>query len=386
MEAKESESESRDKKDGNENEHKRPGLNEQLTSHSGVDTDNVDPSLKNPPTEYFPEAHPESNEDSRYKETETVAKKVSPPLEGHDGRVPYSESGESVRQEAAADKAHKAQSTRQKGDKRTLLLVEDNLINQKVLRRQLQSRGFEVFVANNGQEAIDAVAKRGQTAAEDPHNRSYFDCILMDQEMPIKDGNQATSEIRQLQDEGKAGYSKILGVSANVREAQRDSMREAGMDDLISKPFKVDALVKKIDELTIGGKDGNGEVGKLTDDANRIENGEGLKNGEFLMKGEQETKDKRKQEQVAGEKEAENPGGERQERREEKQTEAREEKGAVGDKKKGENAKHDKPTSKSDTKQSKDSQSKEKSGKNQRSPQNSDETEEKTKKGLEQKG
>jgi signal transduction histidine kinase/CheY-like chemotaxis protein len=386
IEVKESESEGKDKKAENKNEQKRPPLHEQLTSHSGVDADNVDPSLKNPPTEYFSESHPESSEDHRYRETEKVADQVSPPLEGHDGRIPYSESGESVRQEAAADKAHKAQSTQQKGDKRTLLLVEDNLINQKVLRRQLQTRGFEVFVANNGQEAINAVAKRGETGAEDLHNRNYFDCILMDQEMPIKDGNQATSEIRQLQDEGKAGYSKILGVSANVREAQRNSMRDAGMDDLISKPFKVDALVKKIDELTIGGKDGNGENGKLADEAKQIDNGKRPKNGEPLMKGERETRDKREQEQVDSEREAENPGDKRRAWREEKQTDAREENGAVDDTEMGEDAKHDQPNSKRGTTQSKGSQSKEKSGKNQRSPQNSDETEEKTKKGLEQKG
>lgn len=383
VKAKESESEGKDKKTENKNEQKRPVLHEQLTSHSGVDADNVDPSLKNPPTEYFPESHPESNEDHRYKETEEIAKQVSPALEGHDGRAPYSESGESVRQEAAADKAHKAQSTQQKGDKRTLLLVEDNLINQKVLRRQLQTRGFEVFIANNGQEAIDAVAKRGETASEDLHNRNYFDCILMDQEMPIKDGNQATSEIRQLQEEGKAGYSKILGVSANVREAQRNSMREAGMDDLISKPFKVDALVKKIDELTIGGKNGNGEGGKLAVEAKQIDNSKGPKNGESLMKGEQDTKDKRKQVQVDGERGTENPGDKRQERREEKHTGAREETGAVGDIKMGEDAKHDQPNSRRDTTQSKGSHSKEKFGKNQRIPQNFDETEEKTKKGLE---
>lgn len=388
MEAKESESEGRDRKTENKNDQKRPGLNKQLTSHSGVDTDDVDPSLKNPPTEYFPESHPESNEDQRYKESKEVADQVSPPVEGHDG-LPYSETGESVRQEAAADKAHKAQSTQQKGDKRTLLLVEDNLINQKVLRRQLQTRGFEVFVANNGQEAIDAVAKRSQTAAEDLHNRNYFDCILMDQEMPIKDGNQATFEIRQLQDEGKAGYSKILGVSANVREAQRISMREAGMDDLISKPFKVDALVKKIDELTIGGKDGYGENGKLADEAKQIDTGKQLENG--LMKGEQETRDKKKQDQVDGETIPNNPDDKRQVNREKKQTEVRDEDGAVGDITMGENAKQDQPNSNSNTKQSKDSQnkggqSKEKSGKNQRSPQNSDGTKETTEKGLEQKG
>jgi CheY-like chemotaxis protein len=315
LEAKESVSESESKKDDATEDGKRPGL-DTLTSHSGVDTDNVDPSLKDPPTEYFPEAHPESNEDQRYKETESVAKQVTPPTEGHSGRIPFSESGESERQEAAADKAHKAQSSQHWENKRTLLLVEDNLINQKVLRRQLQSRGFEVFIANNGQEAIDAVAERGKTAAEDQHNRDYFDCILMDQEMPIKDGNQATTEIRQLQDEGKAGYSKILGVSANVREAQQKSMRDAGMDDLISKPFKVDDLVKKIDGLTVGGKDGKGERGKLASEAKEAEEGVGLTKGEK----ESQQKEKQREEDVPGDEQQE-----QQERREDKQTEAREE-------------------------------------------------------------
>ncbi|KAF1933410.1 two component histidine kinase 1 [Didymella exigua CBS 183.55] len=387
MEAKENDSASKAKKDESKNEHKRSGLDEQLTSHA----DDIE-SLNNPPTEYFPEAHPESNEDSRYKETKTIAHQINPPVEGHDDAIPYSESGESVRQGAAADKAHKAHSAQQKDDKRTLLLVEDNLINQKVLRRQLQSRGFEVFVANNGQEAIDAVAKRGQTAAEDLNNRNYFDCILMDQEMPIKDGNQATSEIRQLQNEGKAGFSKILGVSANVREAQRDSMREAGMDDLISKPFKVDALVDKIDELTISSKDVNGEGGKLSNEAKRTPSGEQLKNGEPLVKGEKETKEKKreqtsgrmidgeKKEEMFGKKQGENVGKE--------QDGAREQKGLVGEPKAWGNAKYDQANSisKPEAKHSKNSQSKEKSGTNQRSPQISDAMEEKTRKGLEQKG
>ena len=280
------------RKDAKENE--KDGVNNdrrpkpsQLTSHTGVDIDNVDPSLKDPPTGYFSESHPESTEDSRYYETESVANQITPPVEGDQNeRIPYSESGETERQEATAVKTHKAQETQRSEDKRTLLLVEDNLINQKVLRRQLQARGFEVFVANNGQEAIDAVDKRGRTVVEDQHNRNYFDCILMDQEMPIKDGNQATVEIRRLQDEGKAGYSKILGVSANVREAQRNSMREAGMDDLISKPFKVDDLVEKINALTFGGNDGKGEDGKLAKEAeNRGEDTD-------LMEGEKESREK----------------------------------------------------------------------------------------------
>lgn len=235
---------------------KRPEL-QPIASHSGVDAEqveksqDVDPSLENPPTAYFPESHPDSHEDDRYRETAKVAEGILQQKPELEKKLPNLRRGETSRQADDAKYVSRSQSDQRSEDKQTLLLVEDNLINQKVLRRQLQSRGFEVFTANNGQEAIDAVAERGKISNDDPHNRNFFDCILMDQEMPIKDGNAATQEIRQLQEEGKAGYSHILGVSANVREAQTNSMREAGMDDVISKPFKVDDLVKKVKNLVL---------------------------------------------------------------------------------------------------------------------------------------
>jgi CheY-like chemotaxis protein len=226
-----------------------------LTSHNGVDLDAVDDCLRNPPTEHMPESHPESFEDQRYKETEEIAKNVQPErsavTESIEEDLPKLDHGETERQEGVASDTSRSQSNQRADEKQTLLLVEDNLINQKVLRRQLQTRGFEVFVANNGQEAIDAVAQRGKVPVDDPNDRNYFDIILMDQEMPIKDGNQATQEIRQLQEQGKAGYSHIIGVSANVREAQTQSMRDAGMDDIISKPFKVEDLVKRIKSIIL---------------------------------------------------------------------------------------------------------------------------------------
>jgi len=228
-----------------------------IASHHGVDTDDMENSLKDPPVEDRPEAHPESNEDARYKETEKATEDIKTIKPNMEKKLPDLRRGETSRQEDDALEVTRSQSDKRSEATHTLLLVEDNLINQKVLRRQLQSRGFQVFTANNGQEAIDAVTERGQRADNGPDDRNYFDCILMDQEMPIKDGNAATKEIRQLQDEGKAGYSHILGVSANVREAQTSSMREAGMDDVISKPFKVDDLVKKVRSLVLDGGGGS---------------------------------------------------------------------------------------------------------------------------------
>jgi len=67
--------------------------------------------------------------------------------------------------------------------------------------------------------------------------------------MPYLTGNQATRKIRQLEVDGKVGRMSILGVSANVREEQKAEMIEAGMDDVITKPFKVDDLVAKIKGL-----------------------------------------------------------------------------------------------------------------------------------------
>jgi CheY-like chemotaxis protein len=229
-----------------------------LSSHHGVDTEEMEPSLKNPPVEERPESHPESSEDQRYKETALATKGVKSEKPHMERKLPDLRRGETSRQEEGAQEISRSQSDPRTEESHTLLLVEDNLINQKVLRRQLQSRGFQVFTANNGQEAIDAVAERGRQAENGPDDRNYFDVILMDQEMPIKDGNAATQEIRQLQEEGKAGYSHILGVSANVREAQTNSMRDAGMDDVISKPFKVDDLVRKVRALVL---DNGGSAG-----------------------------------------------------------------------------------------------------------------------------
>ncbi|KAF1971759.1 putative histidine kinase HHK12p [Bimuria novae-zelandiae CBS 107.79] len=245
-----------------ENEQGTTGRHNKDDGSPGVNSEDqgMHETLRNPPTEYHPEKHLESSHDERYHETANIADNVeerrSSLTEGIEESLPDLERGETKRQEKHSENLSKSASREPSDSRSTLLLVEDNLINQKVLRRQLQGKGFEVFVANNGQEAIDAVAERGQLPPDQGVDRNYFDCILMDQEMPIKDGNTATVEIRDLQDAGKAGRSPILGVSANVRQAQTKSMIDAGMDAVISKPFKVEELVSKIRSLLPKSADG----------------------------------------------------------------------------------------------------------------------------------
>ncbi|KAE8349186.1 hypothetical protein BDV28DRAFT_160703 [Aspergillus coremiiformis] len=122
------------------------------------------------------------------------------------------------------------------GQERRILVVEDNLINQRIVARKLDSLGFRVTAVSNGREALDAVQQRP------------FDCILMDQALPVMDGNSATRAVRDLEKRGMA-HVPVLGVTANVQVEQRAAMMEAGMDAIIHKPYKMQELCDKICQL-----------------------------------------------------------------------------------------------------------------------------------------
>ncbi|OYT71195.1 MAG: hypothetical protein CFK52_08705 [Chloracidobacterium sp. CP2_5A] len=111
-----------------------------------------------------------------------------------------------------------------------VLLVEDNVVNQKVAQRMLESLGYGVVVAGNGREAL-ALAQ-----AKPP------DVILMDCQLPEMDGYTATARIREQERSADHRRVPIVALTANALPGERERCLAAGMDDYLAKPFKLDDL------------------------------------------------------------------------------------------------------------------------------------------------
>lgn len=124
-----------------------------------------------------------------------------------------------------------------------ILIVEDNLVNQRVLSKQLQKAGCTVYTADNGLLALDLLAT---TSFQTPAGRP-LSIILMDLEMPEMDGLTAVGRIRDMEREGRiTGHVPVIAVTANVRDEQTRAAIEGGMDDVVAKPFRVPDLLEKI--------------------------------------------------------------------------------------------------------------------------------------------
>ncbi len=113
-----------------------------------------------------------------------------------------------------------------------ILLAEDNDLNLQLMTFMFQQLGFQFEVAKNGAEVLDKVKQQ------------QFDVILMDVQMPVMNGLEATREIRKM--EG-TDQMIIIGLSANVFEEDQKKAIESGMNDYLTKPIRLAALADKLE-------------------------------------------------------------------------------------------------------------------------------------------
>ncbi|MCZ6599109.1 MAG: ATP-binding protein [Planctomycetota bacterium] len=115
-----------------------------------------------------------------------------------------------------------------------VLVAEDNVVNQRITTKFLEKLGAVWEVAENGEQAVDAVG------------RKKFDLVLMDIQMPVKDGLEATREIRAAEEE-IGGHVRIVAVTASVLEEDRRLYEKTGFDDHLPKPLRFEELKEYVE-------------------------------------------------------------------------------------------------------------------------------------------
>jgi CheY-like chemotaxis protein len=116
-----------------------------------------------------------------------------------------------------------------------ILLVEDNEMNKDMLSRRLMKKGYDIVFAMDGQEAID-MAK-----SEMP------DIILMDMGLPVKDGLQATKEIKA---DSSTSSIPVIALTAHAMDEHRQEAMDAGCDEYETKPVRLPSLLEKIEQFS----------------------------------------------------------------------------------------------------------------------------------------
>ena len=123
-------------------------------------------------------------------------------------------------------------------DCQRVLIVEDNHVNQMILKTVLEKEGYDVDLVENGQESIELVFKRD------------YDCILMDCQMPVMDGYTATETIRKKEMECADGSHRfIIALTAHAMTGDREKCLNAGMDEYLTKPIKPQIFLPKLKKM-----------------------------------------------------------------------------------------------------------------------------------------
>lgn len=120
----------------------------------------------------------------------------------------------------------------------SILLVEDNELNQRLMKISLTRYNYNVAIAANGQEGVEMFKKQ------------KFDLILMDIMMPVMDGFEATKEIRKLESQDAASPRiPIIAFTANTINNDREKCIQGGMDDILEKPFDINKFREILSSL-----------------------------------------------------------------------------------------------------------------------------------------
>ena len=126
------------------------------------------------------------------------------------------------------------------GERLNILLVEDNLLNQRIVTFSLKRFNHEVVIANNGVEALEQFRSR------------KFDVILSDIMMPVMDGLEATVKIREIENSlNTEKRTPIIALTANTMDNDREKCLSYGMDEFMAKPFDIEKLNSIFEELNI---------------------------------------------------------------------------------------------------------------------------------------
>ena len=125
--------------------------------------------------------------------------------------------------------------------KLSILLAEDNPMNQKLATRLLEKRGHQVTTASNGREALEAL------------EQSTFDLVLMDVQMPEMDGWEATEAIRR-REQSTGAHIPILALTAHAMKEYEDRCHQAGMDGFLTKPFQPTRLYEAVQSVSAMGR------------------------------------------------------------------------------------------------------------------------------------
>jgi two-component system CheB/CheR fusion protein len=117
----------------------------------------------------------------------------------------------------------------------SVLLVDDVEANRILARHLMEQRGWQVCEAVNGQEALDRVAEQD------------YDLVLMDVEMPVMNGIEATKQLRRQEAGNGGGHLPVIAMTAHALQGDRERMLASGMDDYVSKPLILDEFFQAIE-------------------------------------------------------------------------------------------------------------------------------------------